>query len=250
MANGDSIPQPGPWQQRHERELVEQRGSEKAAARLHHVLCYWFRRDTWTPDEAFPLLIGIDPDSLSHGDSHIRYLDGALISVAASMYAHGIERPIESFDDFKALENLKAVPVLLHEMKLIWDSGGHAPKNSPGYFIEWARSKGFNVPWLESARDLGLVVTAENNAPVDAAANDTTHSGADVPLARQRFQEIEILRVIRELGHDPAALPKRTPGVRWVKSDVRERFPQLGTSAFDKAWERLRNGGEINETKE
>ncbi|MBF5010269.1 hypothetical protein [Burkholderia pseudomultivorans] len=171
MANGDSMPQPGPWQQRHEKELVEQRGSEEGDARLNRALRYWFRRDTWTPDEALPLLIGIDPDSLSHGDSHIRYLDGALISVAASMYAHGIERQIESFDDFKALENLKAVPVLLHEMKLVWNSGGHPARNAPAYFIEWAQRKDFKVPWLESARELGLIGIVGNNTLVDLSAN-------------------------------------------------------------------------------
>ncbi|UTV56092.1 hypothetical protein [Burkholderia arboris] len=168
MANGDSMSQPGPWQQRHEQELVEQRGSAEGEVRLHHALRYWFRRDTWTPDEALPLLIGIDPGSISHGDSHIRYLDGALVCIAASMHAHGVEWPIESFDDFGTLDDLKAVLSLIHEMKLMWESGNHAPKNAPGYFIEWAQRKGFKVPWLASARDLDLIDVAADKEP-DAA---------------------------------------------------------------------------------
>lgn len=173
MANGDSMPQPGPWQQRHEKELVEQRGSEEGDARLNRALRYWFRRDTWTPDEALPLLIGIDPDSLSHGDSHVRYLDGALVCIAASMHAHGVEWPIESFDDFGTLEDLKAVPSLIHEMKLMWDSGDHPTRNEPGYFIAWAQRKGLKVPWLASARSLNLIDVSENKelraAPVDSS---------------------------------------------------------------------------------
>ncbi|OXJ37927.1 hypothetical protein CFB82_07215 [Burkholderia sp. HI2714] len=164
MANGDSMPQPGPWQQQHEKELVEQRGCEKGNARLNHALRYWFRRDTWTPDEALPLLIGIDPGSLSHGDSHIRYLDGALVCIAASMHAHGLEWPIESFDDFGTLEDLKAVPSLIHEMRLMWESGNHPPRNAPAYFIEWAQRKGFKVPWLASGRLIDVAADKEPSA--------------------------------------------------------------------------------------
>ncbi|RQR95309.1 hypothetical protein DIE04_17305 [Burkholderia sp. Bp8994] len=171
------MPQPGPWQQRHERELVEQRGSKEANARLNRALRYWFRRDTWTPDEALPLLIGIDPGSLSHGDSHIRYLDGALVCIAAAMHAHGVEWPIESFDDFGKLEDLKAVPTLIHEMKFMWESGNHPPRTAPAYFIEWAQRKGFKVPWLASARHLNLIDFPENNesrATANDSAFDTT----------------------------------------------------------------------------
>ncbi|MBN3730903.1 hypothetical protein [Burkholderia sp. Tr-20390] len=192
MANGDSMPQPAPWQQRHERELVEQRGREEANARLNRALRYWFRRDTWTPDEALPLLIGIDPGSLTHGDSHIRYLDGALVCIAASMHAHGVEWPIESFDDFGTLEDLKAVPSLLHEMKLMWESGNHPPRNAPSYFIEWARRKGFNVPWLEPARDLGLIEDAEGATPPDTLQEDAPNMAGLTKRERQ-IQAIEAI---------------------------------------------------------
>ncbi|MFM0011645.1 hypothetical protein [Paraburkholderia sediminicola] len=162
MANADSMRQPGPERQSFEKTLVEQRSGDAGLARLHQALHYWFRRDTWTPDEAFPLLIGIAPDSLARGDSHVRYLDGSLVCIAASMHAHGVASPLESFDDLDALQNLKAVQTILAEMNHVWDSGSHPPRNPPGYFIEWARRKGFKVPWLESARELGFIKIVED----------------------------------------------------------------------------------------
>lgn len=178
MADADSMPQPGPGRQWFEKTLVEQRGSADRLARLHRALRYWFRRDTWTSDEAFPLLAGIDPDSFAVGDSHVRYLDGSLVCIAASMLAHGIEWPAASFDDVDSLRNLQAVPVILAEMKRVWLSGNHPPRNEPGYFIEWARRKRFDVPWLESAHGLSLIEIAENNTLVDPSAKDATAAPA------------------------------------------------------------------------
>ena len=67
------------------------------------------------------------------------------------------------------------------------------------------------------------------------------------PLQRQRHQEAEILRVLRELGHDPHALPRNTPGRAGPKAAA---FGRLGwkkeeRGVFDKAWERLRQARDI-----
>lgn len=59
------------------------------------------------------------------------------------------------------------------------------------------------------------------------------------PLQQQRFQEQEILRVIQELGYNPLAIPKWTPGKSGVKAEVREKLP-FSEKVFDLAWERLR----------
>jgi hypothetical protein len=176
MANANVTSQPGPGRQWFEKTLVQQRDGEEGRARLHHALRYWFRRDTLTPGEAFPLLIGISPDSLSHGDSHFRYLDGSLVCIAASMHAHGVAWSAESFDDLTALQDLQAVPVILAEMKRVWLSGGHPPRNPPGYFIEWACRKGFNVPWLESARHLDLIENAKGKQASAVASVDATEA--------------------------------------------------------------------------
>lgn len=64
------------------------------------------------------------------------------------------------------------------------------------------------------------------------------------PKKDQRHQEDEILRVIRDLKHDPKQLPKNQPGKPGVKADVRVQLA-FSTKVFDKAWERLRADGSI-----
>lgn len=59
------------------------------------------------------------------------------------------------------------------------------------------------------------------------------------PKSQQRFQEDEILRVIKQLGYTPESLPKQTTGKPWVKSAVKSEL-SFSVSVFNKAWERLR----------
>ncbi len=67
------------------------------------------------------------------------------------------------------------------------------------------------------------------------------------PMPRQRFQENEILWVIRELGHDPRKLPKNKPGKPGVRSEVCKMLtdPMWQGTVFEKAWERLSQKKEI-----
>lgn len=68
------------------------------------------------------------------------------------------------------------------------------------------------------------------------------------PMGRQIFQENEILRVIRELGYDPKALPKDTSGKDGIKAKVRAML-HFSVSVFDKAWERLAKNKDIIKPK-
>lgn len=68
------------------------------------------------------------------------------------------------------------------------------------------------------------------------------------PMQRQQFQELEILRVIRELKYEPTKLPKVKQGNPGVKAEVRAKL-DLQVGIFDKAWERLRKQGEIKDAK-
>ena len=65
----------------------------------------------------------------------------------------------------------------------------------------------------------------------------------------QAQQELNILKLIDELGYDPKRLPRNTPGKAGVKARVRDgyvkRFNDCTSAKFDKAWERLRSVGEI-----
>lgn len=77
-------------------------------------------------------------------------------------------------------------------------------------------------------------------------------TSAERPQGQHAWQENLILQAIRELGHDPSALPEFTPGKPWVKSEVRahvsRQFPQFAEgTVFQKAWERLRGDGRISE---
>ncbi len=69
------------------------------------------------------------------------------------------------------------------------------------------------------------------------------------PLQRWAFQEQEILRVLRELRLDPRALPKPSPGTPGPKAAARTALGTTGIwtgeRVFEKAWERLRESGQI-----
>lgn len=64
------------------------------------------------------------------------------------------------------------------------------------------------------------------------------------PLLQQQFQEREILRVIRELSHEPKNLPQNKQGKSGVKAEVRQKL-SFPAKVFDKAWERLRASQDI-----
>jgi len=82
-------------------------------------------------------------------------------------------------------------------------------------------------------------VQSTTPAPATAAA----------PLSRQKHQELEILRTLRELGYDPMRLPRRPAGTPTAKAEARAKLPKLTPKMFDKAWERLRGYGEIAEVE-
>lgn len=60
----------------------------------------------------------------------------------------------------------------------------------------------------------------------------------------------EIIKKIVELGHDPQDLPKAGSGKAGVKSKVKNSLGKkgiwVGSTVFNKAWEKLRANGEIS----
>lgn len=82
------------------------------------------------------------------------------------------------------------------------------------------------------------------------ARDSLTERGASQVVSRpplqQRHQENEILRVIQELGHDPKKLPKQKAGTAGVKSSVRQKLT-FSDKVFNKAWQRLRDSGDIDD---
>ena len=72
------------------------------------------------------------------------------------------------------------------------------------------------------------------------------------PPGKQAWQEDEILRAIRDLDHEPTAIPKYESGKPGVKASVRslvsKRHPRFAEgTVFDKAWQRLRDSKQIIE---
>ncbi|SIQ85145.1 hypothetical protein SAMN05421778_10552 [Sphaerotilus natans] len=105
-------------------------------------------------------------------------------------------------------------------------------------------------PTLELPPEPAQAAAATEAAPSASASPAARPEAVAVPLQRQRHQEAEILRVLRELGRDPTALPRNDPGKAGPKAAVRQRLghlPGWGVSVFNKAWERLRESGDIKD---
>jgi hypothetical protein len=115
----------------------------------------------------------------------------------------------------------------------------------PGALLRVEDARRYLEPRGFELREVSVQQRADATALVDADAPSADSERK--PLPRQRYQEDEILREIRNLGHDPKALPNREAGKPWIKSEVRAKFPQFTDSVFDKAWERLRRAGDIGE---
>lgn len=94
--------------------------------------------------------------------------------------------------------------------------------------------------WLRAAKNLGDFAFPE---PQGEQQGVQLAPARDLP--RQRRQEQEILRVLRELGYEPMRLPpwrntKAAAKKVNVKAEVRGHF-KWSAGVFDKAWERLRH---------
>lgn len=106
--------------------------------------------------------------------------------------------------------------------------------------IPWASAKA-----LEAAQKS---FQAEADSSLSTSSNDSTK-----PVPRMKAQTAAILAEIARLGHDPKALPARSPGKSGVRAEVSKAMtkrPDLfSASSFKKAWEELRASGEIADDK-
>ncbi|WP_041645544.1 hypothetical protein [Aromatoleum aromaticum] len=81
------------------------------------------------------------------------------------------------------------------------------------------------------------------DAPTEHAAPEEATPPGPPPLI-QKWQESEILRVLRERGYDPQRLPRGPAGTPGPKAEVRASL-DMTPAVFKKAWERLRWYGDI-----
>jgi hypothetical protein len=102
------------------------------------------------------------------------------------------------------------------------------------------------------AKQLEEQFQQDHQSPVNIESNITSKQ-KNGPRLRMREQEYVILDEIRKLEYDPKNLPKRLPGKRGVKAEVRKLLLKnelfTGKTVFDDAWERLRDDSEIVDQK-
>ena len=87
-------------------------------------------------------------------------------------------------------------------------------------------------------------------SPAQNAADPTLVMAATgAPPLKQRSQEARILELLKAQGYDPKNLSIRIQGKPGSKAKIRKlaltEAKLFTSSSFDKAWERLRNAGEI-----
>lgn len=154
-----------------EEELQARHG---AGTTIPVLLHHWLAMDSWTRDEGLPLLLGLDPDfqtfarfveTLPDGAQRTakiisaRWLDGSLVclrgyenhqafNAAPTGSIDPGDLPVTSFE----LLDLNAA---LWKLEQLWDSGAHADRCPPTYFISWAEAKGRAVAWKTWATSEG-----------------------------------------------------------------------------------------------
>ena len=125
-------------------------------------LAKWMRHDTWTRTDAMLILMGIDPDRTAIIERKTEY--------GKPEWAFDQDGPwlIGQYDCAPTRSEIRRLEESLTERMRAWDSGAHPSGCSPEFFIKWAVDHGFKVPWLEAARDVGLI--GENFSAAHCAA--------------------------------------------------------------------------------
>lgn len=110
---------------------------------------------------------------------------------------------------------------------------------------------------LESEQSFpDLTVDSLFSLTVEIKAIEAAHTNPNTPTPVQRAtaQDEAILQTIRQRGYNPLELPVAPAGRSGVKAEVRTAlvgqnnlFPAKG-KVFDKAWQRLRDAGDISDS--
>jgi hypothetical protein len=152
-----------------------------------------FLFDSWDKAQGLCYLVGIEwwNTDFETGFTEIKTLDHEKFSSAKDIIV------ISYF-----MENLSRI-------RKVWDSGSHNARNPPKYYIDWAKSKGIEIPWLGYAEREGLVDVSEASQYVKKQEAALIIE-ADKPLRPRR--ENNYLRLIYSLcfslkGFDPSARP-------------------------------------------
>lgn len=123
----------------------------------------------------------------------------------------------------------------------------------------WLTKEGLEPALSANAVGVAVAVEQETTRAVPgplrlaeaSSMADGTRASPKMPFQRSAAQDEAILAGIRARGYDPKSLPKNPPGKSGVKASIRSEL--VGKNAlfqkegyqFKKAWERLRERGEI-----
>lgn len=104
------------------------------------------------------------------------------------------------------------------------------------------------TPLTINADDLHALMEEVKAIEQPPSAPTTTTPTAQ-PMQRSAAQDAAILDAIQTMSIDPLAIPKNSPGKPGTKAKVRSALKGnplfIGTTVFDKAWQRLTSRGEI-----
>jgi hypothetical protein len=156
-----------------------------------------FKFDSWDMMQGLNYLVGIESwhTNFDTGFTEVRTLDH--------------ERFCTPNDDLVIsyfIENLSKI-------RAVWDSGKHNSINPPIYYINWAKSKEIEIPWLsyvESEELISTVVIDQTEGGLMKSENLASTIYSDKPLNPRL--ENNYLRLIYSLcfslkGFDPTARP-------------------------------------------
>ena len=169
-------------------------------------------------------------------------------SAEVRLHAADVRRIAEMFLDHEASPSRHSETLRLDGFDVTF-AEGHSLRQLMRLHGDIARIELVESPPVAQSPEPAQATEAPAHAPSASASPAARPEAVAVPepLQRQRHQEREILRVLRGLGHDPAALPARQHGRPGAKAAVWGLLAQKKWSrgVFDKAWGRLRGGGEI-----
>lgn len=212
-------------------------GNELAAFFLHGN--GWYVRDSfgaWEDgpnDAVFEQMLQPDDDIASL----VVPLVKRAVADAFAAY-HAAERVIGSFDSTLAVDVQKSEDTLRR-------AGTSTCSAEQREALRRARERanGAESEWRKNM--VNQLLPASASAP-----KSEVEPASSVALPKQRAQETSILTLLKEQGHKPSNLPNRAQGKRGVKAAIKSAALQLkpvmfSSNSFDKAWQRLRNDGEI-----
>ena len=164
------------------KELAETLEKIKKSQKDPVLIHDWFAYDNWNKDDAMMLLVGLDPSGTVLKEISDEYLinDGARVLELEVAYMLNCKEMIprsliNEYGDDKDDLFYRKINREWGFISSVFDSGTHPSRNPPSYYINWAISKSFQIPWLNYAIKEGLY-TPKNHEKTDKAIHVRTEN--------------------------------------------------------------------------